>query len=68
MARKRKKLGKWKVSRQSETEVLVKLPAGMKVIGPNPTIEDIVHAVATKMEADSGPISPQCCHGDVAIA
>lgn len=51
-----------------ETALKIDLPVGMKVTGPNPTIEDVLHAIATKMEDDIGGIKPMCCHGDIAIA
>ena len=65
---KKASLGTWKVARQGENQVVVTLPAGMKITGNDIKMEDLVSAIVTYQSLKKGRIVLLCCSGNMAIA
>lgn len=62
-----KRLGTWKVKRAGNNQIVITIPDGMKIVGEELTIEDILGAVANYMVVKRGRILA-CCSGNIAIA
>jgi len=65
--KKKGALGKWSVKRVSDTEVVVKLPKGMKATSDKLTIDDLLSAIATANALEKGRVVVKCCSGNMAI-
>jgi hypothetical protein len=61
------KLGKWKIERKDSQSLMVTLPKGMLVLKNNPTIEDLLSAIATSQSITAGRPTARCCSGNMAI-
>lgn len=63
-----KKVGRWKVKRVGEDQLLVKLPSGMKIKGKEAiNIEDLLAGIANSLVARKDP-QIRCCSKKVMVA
>lgn len=62
-----KALGSWKVKRSGERQLVLTIPAGMRLKGDELTIEDVLGAISNYMVVKKGRVLA-CCSGNVAIA
>jgi hypothetical protein len=62
-----KELGSWKIKRAGENQIVLTIPAGMKLQGDDLTIEDLMGAISNYMIVKKGRVLA-CCSGNIAIA
>jgi hypothetical protein len=66
--KRRKKLGSWKVRRVGENQLMVTLPAGMKMTSTGPIkIEDLLSGIANYISAKKDP-TITCCSVNLMVA
>ena len=66
--RAKKKLGNWKVRRVGDNQLMVTIPAGMKMAAKGPiTIEDVLGGIANYIAAKKNP-SIACCSVNLMVA